>query len=90
MNEIQQKKQALFADVIQRFETQIGSNLELANRAYSKSVKIAGTERPFEDCEKLINQSADVIGTLHSLIDGIERNNLILRAVVEDLENSIM
>lgn len=84
-----ERKPVLFEDVINRLDRLVGRQMELTERAYQKSTRIANTSRPFEgkDSEK---RQDSVIGILQSLMDKLDRSGEVLEAVVNDLENSIM
>jgi len=84
-----ERKPVLFEEVINRLDRLVGRQMELSERAYQKSTRIASTARPFEgkDSEK---RQESVIGTLQSLMDKLDRSGDVLEAVVNDLENSIM
>ena len=84
-----ERKPVLFEDVINRLDRLVGRQIELTERAYQKSTRIANTARPFDgkDSEK---RQDSVIGILQSLMDRLDRSGEVLEAVVNDLENSIM
>ena len=89
MNGELERKPVLFEDVINRLDRLVGRQMELTERAYQKSTRIASTARPFEgkDSEK---REDSIIGILQSLMDKLDRSGEVLEAVVNDLENSIM
>ena len=89
MNGELERKPVLFEDVINRLDRLVGRQMELTERAYQKSTRIASTARHFEgkDSEK---REDSIIGILQSLMDKLDRSGEVLEAVVNDLENSIM
>ena len=84
-----ERKPVLFEDVINRLNRLVDRQMELTERAYQKSTRIANTARPFDgkDSEK---RQESVIGILQMIMDKLDRNGDVLEAVVNDLENSIM
>ena len=84
-----ERKTVLFEDIISRLDRLVGRQIELTERAYKKSTRIADTERPFE-CNDSKNNQDSIIGIFQVIMDRLDRNGDVLEAVVNDLENSIM
>ena len=83
-----ERKQLLFEELINRMEKVQANHQELTNRAYNRTVKIAGNERPLEE-RKIEQRNESLISYIHSILDRMDRTNDILGCVVSDLENSI-
>lgn len=83
-----ERKQLLFEELINRMEKVQANHQELTSRAYNRTVKIAGNERPLEE-RKIEQRNESLISYIHSILDRMDRTNDILGCVVSDLENSI-
>lgn len=83
-----EKKQLLFEELTKRMVKVQSIHQELTSRAYSRTVKIAGNQRPIEE-RKFEERNESLISYMHSIIDMMDRTNDILACVVSDLENSI-
>ena len=83
-----ERKQLLFEELIIRMEKVQTNHQELTSRAYNRTVKIAGNERPIDE-RKVEQRTESLIGYMHSILDRMDRTNDILGCVVSDLENSI-
>ena len=83
-----ERKQLLFEELINRMEKVQANHQELTSRAYNRTVKIAGNERPLEE-RKIEQRNESLISYIHSILDRMDRTNDILGCVVSDLEKSI-
>ena len=83
-----ERKQLLFEELINRMEKVQAIQQELTSRAYNRTVKIAGNERPLDE-RKIEQRNESLISYIHSILDRMDRANDILGCVVSDLENSI-
>ena len=83
-----ERKQLLFEELINRMEKVQANHQELTSRAYNRTVKIAGNERPIDE-RKTEQRNESLISYIHSILDRMDRTNDILGCVVSDLENSI-
>ena len=83
-----ERKQLLFEELINRMKKVQANHQELTSRAYNRTVKIAGNERPLEE-RKIEQRNESLISYIHSILDRMDRTNDILGCVVSDLENSI-
>ena len=83
-----ERKQLLFEELINRMEKVQANHQELTSRAYNRTVKIAGNERPLDE-RKTEQRNESLISYIHSILDRMDRTNDILGCVVSDLENSI-
>ena len=83
-----ERKQLLFEELINRMEKVQANHQELTSRAYNRTVKIAGNERPLEE-RKIEQRNESLISYIHSILDRMDRTNDVLGCVVSDLENSI-
>ena len=83
-----ERKQLLFEELINRMEKVQAIQQELTSRAYNRTVKIAGNERPLDE-RKIEQRNESLISYIHSILDRMDRTNDILGCVVSDLENSI-
>ena len=83
-----ERKQLLFEELINRMEKVQANHQELTSRAYNRTVKIAGNERPLDE-RKIEQRNDSLISYIHSILDRMDRTNDILGCVVSDLENSI-
>ena len=83
-----ERKQLLFEELINRMEKVQANHQELTSRAYNRTVKIAGNERPLEE-RKVEQRNESIISYMHSILDRMDRTNDILGCIVSDLENAI-
>ena len=92
INQAKQERQPAFQTLFARLEKSIIINKELIMSCQEKSQRLCGTV-PSELDESIKKDTSDsdptIIEVLHSYCSLIERNNSLLRQVLQELNNAI-
>ena len=92
INQAKQERQPAFQTLFERLEKSIIINKELIMSCQEKSQRLCGTV-PSELDESIKKDTSDsdptIIEVLHSYCSLIERNNSLLRQVLQELNNAI-
>ncbi len=83
------KPRPLFDEVIERFNYLVDAEIELTNRIYRKTIKIANTDRGLLVDNEKDYKSFSIIENLNLIMDRLAENQDVLKIVAQDLEKAI-